>query len=114
MHPFFHKISVLILSTTSLFLGSSTGLSQQIIPAADGIGTTVTQQENQFNIQGGQLSGDGTNLFHSFEQLGLSQGQILNFLSSPDIQNILVRLLLKMARLILVELIRQFLGITMA
>uniref|UniRef100_A0ACD5GZT2 Filamentous hemagglutinin N-terminal domain-containing protein n=1 Tax=Desertifilum tharense IPPAS B-1220 TaxID=1781255 RepID=A0ACD5GZT2_9CYAN len=35
----------------------------------------------------------GTNLFHSFEQFGLSEGQIANFLSSPQIQNILGRVI---------------------
>ncbi|MGB3534988.1 MAG: CHAT domain-containing protein [Microcoleaceae cyanobacterium] len=66
-------------------------MAQPIIPASDGTGTIVNQQNNQFNIQGGQLSGDGRNLFHSFEQLGLSQDQIINFLSTPDIENILGR-----------------------
>lgn len=40
---------------------------------------------------GGSLSGNGANLFHSFEKLGLSQGQIINFISNPKIQNILGR-----------------------
>ncbi|WRH66733.1 MAG: filamentous hemagglutinin N-terminal domain-containing protein [Planktothrix sp. GU0601_MAG3] len=62
-----------------------------IIPAQDGTGTQVTHQGNQFNINGGSLSGNGANLFHSFEKLGLSQGQILNFISHPQIQNILGR-----------------------
>ncbi|MBP0009587.1 MULTISPECIES: filamentous hemagglutinin N-terminal domain-containing protein [unclassified Roseofilum] len=57
----------------------------------DGTGTLVNTQGNQFNIQGGQLSGNGRNLFHSLEQLGLSQGQIANFMSTPQIQNILTR-----------------------
>ncbi|SKB11084.1 putative Filamentous hemagglutinin family outer membrane protein [Planktothrix sp. PCC 11201] len=65
--------------------------AQTIIPAQDGTGTQVTQQGNQFNINGGSLSGNGANLFHSFEKLGLSQGQILNFISNPNIQNILGR-----------------------
>lgn len=64
----------------------------QPIPATtDGTGTLVTPNENRFDIYGGTLSGDGTNLFHSFEQFGLSQGQIANFLSNPQIHNILGR-----------------------
>jgi len=65
--------------------------AQTIIPAQDGTGTQVTNKGNQFNINGGRLSGDGANLFHSFEKLGLSQGQIINFISNPTIHNILGR-----------------------
>ncbi|MBP0017958.1 MAG: CHAT domain-containing protein [Cyanobacteria bacterium SBLK] len=43
------------------------------------------------DISGGNLSGDGQNLFHSFEAFGLDEGQVANFLSSPNIQNILGR-----------------------
>ncbi|WP_259732393.1 filamentous hemagglutinin N-terminal domain-containing protein [Synechocystis sp. CS-94] len=67
-------------------------LAQNITPAADGTGTTVDSQGNQFNIGGGSLSGDGKNLFHSLQQFGLDQGQIANFLSNPDIRNILTRI----------------------
>ncbi|HEY9877326.1 MAG TPA: CHAT domain-containing protein [Leptolyngbyaceae cyanobacterium] len=66
-------------------------LAQAITPANDGTNTAVTQQGNQFDITGGQLSGDQTNLFHSFEQFGLSSDQIANFISRPEIQNILGR-----------------------
>ncbi|MBP0021236.1 MAG: CHAT domain-containing protein [Cyanobacteria bacterium SBLK] len=43
------------------------------------------------DISGGNLSRDGRNLFHSFEAFGLDAGQIANFLSTPDIRNILGR-----------------------
>jgi filamentous hemagglutinin family protein len=66
-------------------------LAQPIVPANDGTSTVVTPQGNQFNITGGQLSGNGDNLFHSFQQFGLSENQIANFLSSPNIRNILGR-----------------------
>ncbi len=65
--------------------------AQAIAPATDGTGTVVTPDGNRFNIQGGSLSGDGTNLFHSFQQFGLTEGQIANFLSNPSIRNILTR-----------------------
>src|ERR687886_2241632 len=65
--------------------------AQDIKPVADGTGTLVTPDGNQFNIQGGSLSRDGTNLFHSFQQFGLSEGQIANFVSNPSIRNILGR-----------------------
>lgn len=65
--------------------------AQAIAPATDGTGTLVTQDGNQFNISGGSLSGDSANLFHSFQQFGLDSGQIANFLSKPEIINILGR-----------------------
>ncbi len=65
--------------------------AQSIIPAAGGTGSLTTTTGNQITIQGGQRSGDGTNLFHSFSQFNLNQGQIANFLSTPSIQNILAR-----------------------
>ncbi|MGL5083182.1 MAG: filamentous hemagglutinin N-terminal domain-containing protein, partial [Microcoleaceae cyanobacterium] len=81
----------LVLSVLSVILLPAPLNAQPIVPARDGTGTIVTPQDHQFDITGGQLSGDRTNLFHSFERLGLSEGQILNFLSSPEIQNILGR-----------------------
>ena len=65
--------------------------AQSITPAADGTGTIVTQEGNQFNIWGNALSRDGANLFHSFEKFGLNSGEIANFLSNPKIHNILGR-----------------------
>jgi filamentous hemagglutinin family protein len=57
----------------------------------DASGHDITPQGNTFNIQGGSLSRDGANLFHSFQKFGLSEGQIANFLTNPDIRNILGR-----------------------
>ena len=65
--------------------------AQSITPATDGTGTIVTPNGNQFNIEGGSLSQDGANLFHSFEKFGLDTDQIANFLSNPEIRNILGR-----------------------
>jgi filamentous hemagglutinin family protein len=62
---------------------------QPIQPASDGTRTVVTPNGQQFDISGGTVS--GANLFHSFEQFGLSSGQIANFLSNPQIRNILGR-----------------------
>ncbi len=66
-------------------------LGQPIQAAADSTDTTVTSEGNQFNISGGTLSGDGANLFHSFQQFGLDSGQVANFLSTPELRNILGR-----------------------
>jgi len=72
----------------SLSIDSKPIQAQSITPA-DGTGTIVTPDGNRIDISGGSLSGDGSNLFHSFGKFGLSQGQIANFLSNPEIRNIL-------------------------
>jgi filamentous hemagglutinin family protein len=64
----------------------------QIVPANDGTGTLVAPVGNQIDIYGGALSADGANLFHSFEQLNLAVDQTANFLSDPQVQNILGRI----------------------
>ena len=56
---------------------------------SNGTGTIVNLNGNQFDISGGRRSQG--NLFHSFEQFGLNQNQIAKFLSQPNIQNILGR-----------------------
>ncbi|MDG2991045.1 filamentous hemagglutinin N-terminal domain-containing protein [Candidatus Synechococcus calcipolaris G9] len=61
----------------------------QIHPAANATNTTVTVNGQQFDIGGGAFSRDGKNLFHLFRQFGLNDGQIANFLSKPNVQNIL-------------------------
>ncbi len=61
----------------------------QITPATNATGTTVDVINHQFNIGGGTLSGDGKNLFHLFREFGLHSGQTANFLSNPQIRNIL-------------------------
>ena len=66
--------------------------AQSIIPNNDGTMTVITKDGSTFNIDGGTLSGDGKNLFHSFREFGLDAGEIANFLSNPNIQNILGRI----------------------
>ncbi|MBW4493686.1 MAG: CHAT domain-containing protein [Oscillatoria princeps RMCB-10] len=93
MKSFAANLSLLlaVLPYLGALASATPALAQPITPAPDGIGTTVTPQGNTFNIQGGSLSRDGANLFHSFQKFGLSEGQIANFLSNPDIRNILGR-----------------------
>ncbi|MBW4679474.1 MAG: CHAT domain-containing protein [Microcoleus vaginatus WJT46-NPBG5] len=67
-------------------------MAQSIKPTTDGTNTTTTPNNNQINITGGQLSQDKANLFHSFERFGLNSGEIANFVSNPQIQNILGRI----------------------
>ncbi|MEM6518682.1 MAG: tetratricopeptide repeat protein, partial [Cyanobacteria bacterium P01_C01_bin.70] len=68
---------------------SAPRLAQAVIPNGDGTGTVVTPDGNHLDITGGQLSGDGANLFHSFQEFGLTAEQVANFIASPEIQNIL-------------------------
>lgn len=73
-------------------LASGHSQAQPITPESgpDGTNTVVTPEGNRFDITGGTRS--GANLFHSFEQFGLNSGQTANFVSKPEIQNILGRI----------------------
>lgn len=73
-------------------LASGQSQAQSITPelSPDGTNTVVTPQGNRFDITGGTRS--GANLFHSFEQFRLDSGQIANFVSNPEIQNIFGRI----------------------
>jgi filamentous hemagglutinin family protein len=88
MNKFSMMPIALVLSSV---LTATASFAQPIAPAADGTNTQVNSEGNQFNITGGTLSGDRLNLFHSFDKFGLDAGQVANFLSSPEIQNILGR-----------------------
>jgi filamentous hemagglutinin family protein len=71
------------------FMGNTAQASP--IPAGDGTSTVVNQTGNTYDITGGQTSSDNRNLFHSFQEFGLDAGQTANFISSPEINNILGR-----------------------
>ena len=73
------------------FLGTIKPILAQPITSDGSTDTSVTREGNQINITGGQLSNNGANLFHSFDQFGVDANQIANFLSNPSIQNILSR-----------------------
>jgi len=78
-----------VLQSLALFQGLA--YANPIVASKDGTATIVLQNGKQFTITGGTLSGDGHNLFHSFESFGLNAQQIANFLSNPSIRNILAR-----------------------
>jgi len=82
-----------IFSSVTFIFNSEKAQAQPVIPAADKTGTVVTPNGNQFDITGGQFSQDGSNLFHSFKEFGLSENQIANFLSNSAIQNIFGRVI---------------------
>jgi filamentous hemagglutinin family protein len=89
-----HQLLLLLLINTiaQIWVGIAPTNAQSITPATDGTNTLITPNGNQFDIHGGSLSGDGANLFHSFQQFGLNIDQIANFQSHPNIQNILGRI----------------------
>ncbi|MFZ1025559.1 MAG: filamentous hemagglutinin N-terminal domain-containing protein, partial [Limnoraphis robusta] len=66
-------------------------VAQPIIPEPNSTNTVTNQQGNQIHIEGGKVSGNGANLFHSFTEFNVESGQVANFLSNNSIQNILTR-----------------------
>lgn len=84
------KIALGLVPIASLLVASSAA-AQRVTPAQDGTQTRVTRHGNRFDIDGGQRSRDGRNLFHSLQEFGLSREQIANFQSNPEIRNILTR-----------------------
>ena len=83
------RLLSIVLCLGSIYLEKAQ--AQTIVPANDGTATIVTSDGKRFDITGGTLSQDGANLFQSFQKFGLNAGQIANFLSNPQIRNILGR-----------------------
>jgi filamentous hemagglutinin family protein len=79
-------LALLGLSASEVAIAQSA--SQSVQPARN---TRVNRQGNRLDISGGRRSRDGRNLFHTFRQFGLSQGEIANFLSTREVRNILAR-----------------------
>lgn len=84
---------------SSSWLTSLTSVAAQPITSEGSTNTIVTPQSNPnasdnsavYDITGGQLSQDGSNLFHSFSQFGVETGQTANFIANPSVLNILGR-----------------------
>ncbi|MEM6501206.1 MAG: hypothetical protein AAF685_05140, partial [Cyanobacteria bacterium P01_C01_bin.89] len=57
------NMAVLLLPWISWVADSGAHAQAPIVPAQDGLNTQVIQQGDRSLIQGGQLSGDQTNLF---------------------------------------------------
>ncbi|NCS05095.1 MAG: CHAT domain-containing protein [Microcystis aeruginosa G13-07] len=85
------KLSLVLAFLLSAYVPSVQAQQVQIIPADDGTATLVTPDGQRFIIDGGKLSKDGKNLFHSFREFGLNPNQIATFLANPHIKNILSR-----------------------
>ncbi|NJN73692.1 MAG: filamentous hemagglutinin N-terminal domain-containing protein [Limnothrix sp. RL_2_0] len=82
-----HKYSFSLFATLVTF--SQPAIAQTVTPAADGVGSVIQYNGNTYNIGGGTQA--GANLFHSFQEFGLNSNEIANFLSNPDIQNVVGR-----------------------
>ena len=63
-----------MLAIAATLVSTAVVQAQPIVPAPDRTGTTVTPSGDRLNITGGQTSRDGANLFHSFQQFGLTEG----------------------------------------
>ncbi|MCA6501414.1 MAG: filamentous hemagglutinin N-terminal domain-containing protein [Pseudanabaena sp. M135S2SP2A07QC] len=88
------KRSAIALLLLQSFVMGSDAFAQSIMPTqgVGDLGTQVTPDINnaqQLNITGGTQA--AANLYHSFQQFGLTQGEIANFMSNSSIQNILAR-----------------------
>ena len=87
------RVAIALLLMQPFVMGSS-AFAQSIVPTQGigNLGTQVSPDANnaqQLNITGGTQA--AANLYHSFQQFGLTQGEIANFMSNPSIQNILAR-----------------------
>ena len=96
MRQSFQRLKVVRMSLGLMMLALSMAIGIEealadVTPARDSTGTRTRRNGNQTDIEGGRLSGDRHNLFHSFERFGLNSGEIANFLSNPEIRNILGR-----------------------
>ncbi|MCC3408467.1 MAG: CHAT domain-containing protein [Microcoleus sp. PH2017_10_PVI_O_A] len=79
----------------AIYPKSQIAAAQPIMAAPDGTGTTVTPgtgAPSRYDIKGGTTSRDGANLFHSFTRFGLNSGETANFISNPNVKNILGRI----------------------
>ncbi|MEL6334114.1 MAG: hypothetical protein AAFQ76_16155, partial [Cyanobacteria bacterium J06626_26] len=64
--------------------------AQSITPNLDGTNTQIVLSGEDYIITGGTASGQ--NLFHSFEQFGLSASEAAIFLTQPEVLNVLGRI----------------------
>jgi filamentous hemagglutinin family protein len=78
----------------NLYLLQAKAEAQNIVPGSaernEHNSQSPSEQNGTFDIEGGTTSNN--NLFHSFTEFGLSENQIANFISNPNILNILARI----------------------
>jgi filamentous hemagglutinin family protein len=76
--------------STILFFGIPTALVKAQITPDGSLSTSVQQEENTLNINGGER--EGNNLFHSFEEFSVPEGIEAVFENASDIENIFTRI----------------------
>lgn len=67
--------------------------AQSIISGDSRTSIELSPDGKTHNITGGHRSGDNHNLFHTFQEFGLNQGEIADFIADPAIANILGRVI---------------------
>ena len=82
-----NKASLILLPLVPVILPAQDAKAQ-IIPAIDSTQSAVETTGNQTDITGGQTSADGTNLFHDFDQFDVEAGHTANFVTVPNVENI--------------------------
>ena len=82
-------ITGLFLSTSFLINAQQNSAVAQITATPNDAGTVVNQNGNELKIEGGTEAGN--NIFHSFDKFGVNKEQTANFISKPEIKNILGR-----------------------
>lgn len=85
------ELAILFGASAIALSSPQRAIAQSITSAPDSTDTRVNRDGNRYDIDGGVRSRGGANLFHDFERFGLSRDEIANFLSNPDIRNILAR-----------------------
>ena len=86
------KVSIVAAFVSIFSLSNPLVAVAQEIKIDGSTATIVTKEGNRIKIDGNTLSGDGKNLFHSFQEFGLTNQQIAEFITNPNIQNILTRI----------------------
>ena len=90
MRSAMNGLQVLFVAFSLQILQALPAIAQvQIVPANDGTGTVVLPNGDRIDIKGGTTSGNGVNVFHSFQGFNVQTGQTANFVVSPQVQNVL-------------------------
>ncbi|MGD1902375.1 MAG: CHAT domain-containing protein [Geitlerinemataceae cyanobacterium] len=82
---------LLLLGSTLAFSLLSADVLATNVTSEASVETQVDRVDGQFDIRGGELSGDGENLFQSFEAFGLEANQVANFITPANVRNVLGR-----------------------
>lgn len=82
--------SCAVLIIGGLLVSGGSGWAQSVVP--NGAGTTVTNVNGDYQITGGTAANGGENLFHSFEQFGLTAAEAATFVTQPNVVNVIGRI----------------------